>query len=377
MAQMKITISKSELLSKLSAVGKIIQAKNQLPAYNNFLFEVDEDGLLKVTAGEEGGRISTNIECQADFTSLSFMIDAKTILDGCREIPEQPLIMSIVDKKTYLEICVRYANGKFELVGGKADEFPILNLSGSEEPFTLNAQDFLYGIRQAQICSAHDELRPTMNGVFLDKDIDKITYVASDGSTLAMIEYTIQPDKRSSFILPERMSRVLSKIVPANCEEINVTVSEKNVIFEFDCFCLTCRMIEGRYPNYRSVIPQKNDKKATFVKSDLISALKRVAVFCNISSSLVVMNFEDEKLTLSGHDIDFSTSAEEEVAITYSGNPIKIGFKSSSLIELLSNIPGPEVSMTLLDPSRAALLRRSDEQENGLTYIIMPMTINC
>ena len=135
-------------------------------------------------------------------------------------------------------------------------------------------------------------------------------------------------------------------------------------------------MIDGRYPNYRSVIPTTNNKTATVVKNDLISALKRVSVFCSISSSLVVCSFENDKLTLSGCDVDFSTSAEEEVLITYSGDPIKIGFKASTLIELLSNVLSNEAVITMSDPSRAGIIRRSDEDVNGLTYLIMPMVIN-
>jgi len=372
----KITVSKSELSSKLSSISKIIQAKNSLPILNSFLFEVDSLGLLKVTAGEEGGMISTNVECQCDFTDLSFTIDASTLLNGCKEIPEQPLIFDIEKKDQYLEICVHYSNGKFELVGGKADEYPKLKLDTPEAPFVLKAQDFLYGIRQAQICASNSDLRPVMQGVFMDKESDRFTYVASDGATLGMVEDPIQSIGRSSFIIPEKITRVLSKVIPSDCEQVSITVSNVNVMFDFDCYRLICRMIDGRYPNYRSVIPTNNNKKATFVRADLISALKRVSVFCSTSSSLVVMNFDNDKLTLSGCDTDFSTSAEEEVSITYSGDPIKIGFKSSTLIDLLSNIPSSEAIITMTDPSRAGIIRRSDEDKEGLTYLIMPMVIN-
>lgn len=372
----KITVSKSELSNKLGLISKIIQAKNSLPIFNSFLFEVDSLGLLKVTAGEEGGMISTNIECQLDFRDLAFTIDASTLLNGCKEIPEQPLVFDIENKDTYLEICVHYSNGKFELVGGKADEYPKIKLDSPEVPFILDAQDFLYGIRQAQICASSSDLRPVMQGVFIDKDYDGITYVSSDGATLGMVEDSLEPTDRSSFIIPERITRVLSKIIPSGCEQISITASDKNVMFDFDCYRLICRMIDGRYPNYRSVIPTTNNKKATFVKNDLISALKRVSVFCSISSSLVVCSFENDKLTLSGCDVDFSTSAEEEVSITYSGDPIKIGFKGSTLIELLSNIPSAEAIITMQDQTRAGIIRRADEEKEGLTYLIMPMVIN-
>lgn len=136
-------------------------------------------------------------------------------------------------------------------------------------------------------------------------------------------------------------------------------------------------MIEGRYPNYRSVVPKGNSKLALFKKTELLSALKRVSVFCPIHSSLVVMSFKDGQIKLSGRDVDFSTSAEEVVnLISYQGGSIDIGFKSTFLIEILAAIPSEEVSMSLLEPSKAALIQRADEEECSLTYLIMPLIIN-
>lgn len=108
---MEITVSKTALLDKLKSIGRIIQPKNSLPAYDNFLFVIDEFGIILVTAGEEGGRISTNIDGTADFISYSFMTNAKTLLDGLKEIPEQPLVIIILEK----ELIVKYVNGKFSI----------------------------------------------------------------------------------------------------------------------------------------------------------------------------------------------------------------------------------------------------------------------
>lgn len=374
---MKITVSKSELYNKLKSIGRIIQPKNSLQAYDNFLFEFAEDGVLQLTAGDEGGRISTNVECKFDFASLSFMVNAKTMLDGLKEIPEQPLIINLKSTDKYVEICVKYSNGKFEIVGAPGKEYPDMNKEELDKPFMLNGDDFLYGVRQVQICCANDELRPVMNGVFIEKETDSIAYVASDGSTLGMVNNPIAHGEKSSFILPTKFAKLMSNIMPAGCEDLTITVGKTNVVFEFETFRLMCRMIEGRYPNYRSVIPQSDNKTALFKKTELLSALKRVSVFCPINSSLIVMSFDSGQLKLSGRDLDFSISAEETVPIiSYKGNPIEIGFKSTFLIELLSAIPSEDVFISMLEPSKAALLKRADEEECNLTYLIMPLSIN-
>lgn len=374
---MKITVSKSELFNKLKSIGRIIQPKNSLPAYENFLFELGEDGLLLVTAGEEGGRISTNVECKSDSSEVSFMVNAKTMLDGLKEIPEQPLTIDLNSKEKYVEICVKYSNGKFEIVGEPGKEYPAMSKEALDKPFMLDGDDFLYGVRQVQICCANDELRPVMNGVFIEKGVDSIAYVASGGSMLGLINNPIGQGEKSSFILPVKFAKLISNIMPAGCEDLTITVGKTNIVFEFETFRLMCRMIEGRYPNYRSVIPQNNNKTALFKKAELLSALKRVSVFCPISSSLIVMSFENGQLKLSGHDLDFSTSAEETVPIiSYKGGPIEIGFKSTFLIELLAAIPSDDISISMLEPSKAALIKRADEEECSLTYLIMPLSIN-
>ena len=370
---MEITVSKTALSDKLKSVGRIIQPKNSLPAYDNFLFVIDEFGVILVTAGEEGGRISTNIDGTADFTNYTFMANAKTLLDGLKEIPEQPLIISILEK----ELIVKYANGKFSIPIEKGDQYPSMSTDDTASPFLVSGNDLLYGIRQVLICSANDELRPVMNGVYFDIGLDSMSFVATDGTRLAMIEnpsaYTRK--ERAAFILPSKFAKVLSNIVPEDCMEVEISVNQTNILFEFDSYRLICRMIEGRYPNYRAVIPQKQPNRAVLKKADIVSALKRVSVFCDESSSLVVLKFDSDSLKIAAHDLDFSKSAEETITLQ-SGCNIEIGFRSSFLIEMMNNIPSEDIAITMSDPSQASLLTRCDEEAKSLTYLLMPLSIN-
>ena len=140
---------------------------------------------------------------------------------------------------------------------------------------------------------------------------------------------------------------------------------------------LTCRLIEGRYPNYNSVIPQNNPYRVTVDRLTLLSALKRVLVFTNQSSALIKLHMEDNLLTVSGQDIDFSTSAEEKVACGYEGSPMSIGFKGTFLIDILGNITGENVVIELADPSRAGVIIPAEQEENeDLLMLLMPMMLN-
>lgn len=370
---MEITVSKTALLDKLKSIGRIIQPKNSLPAYDNFLFVVDEFGIIIVTAGEEGGRISTNIDGKSDFTSRSFMANAKTLLDGLKEIPEQPLAITIYEK----ELVVKYANGKFSIPIEKGDQYPAMNTDNTAIPFLVSGTDLLYGIRQVQFCSANDELRPVLNGVYFDIGLEYTSFVATDGTRLAMIEnpnsYTRK--ERAAFILPSKFAKVLSNIVPEDCMQVEISVNQTNILIEFDSYRLICRMIEGRFPNYRAVIPQKQPNRAVLKKTDIVSALKRVSVFCDENSSLVVLKFSLDSLKITAHNLDFCKSAEETVTLQ-SGCDIEIGFRSNFLIEMVNNIPSEDIAITMSDPSQASLLTRCDEKVKSLTYLLMPLSIN-
>lgn len=377
---MNITVSKSEIYNKLKALVKIIQPKNTLPAYDNFLFSINDGGELQITAGEEGGRLSVRIHCTADFTNESFLVPAKFILDGLKDIPEQPVIMSIDKDGDKYNIRCSYSagKGKFTMMGTIGDEFPCLGVASDESSISVFAQDFLYGIRQVQICTANDELRPVMNGVYFDKVDDKITYVGTNGNILGIVETKLESSSgRSAFIIPDRYTRILSNIIPNNCGEIVIQSDSNNISFEFNDYTLICRMIEGRYPNYRAVIPKKLTKKVTLVNDDLLSAIKRVSVFGSRATSIICLNVSDSSINLTAKDFDLSTAAEEQVPIeSNSGGGIEIGFNSNYLKELLSNIPSEKVNIEMTDPSRAGLLSRSDEDVSSLTYLIMPMSIN-
>ena len=140
---------------------------------------------------------------------------------------------------------------------------------------------------------------------------------------------------------------------------------------------MTCRLIEGRYPNYNSVIPQGNPYKAIIDRAMFISALRRVSVFSSASSSLIKLRLGNNQIQISAQDIDFSTSAEETFICQYEGNPMNIGFKSTFLIDILNNISSQDVVMELNDPSRAGVIVpvEQDEKED-LLMLLMPMMLN-
>ena len=365
---MKFIVSSTALFSHLQAISRVINSKNALPILDCFLFEL-EDGTLSVTVSDSETTMVTSIEVNESDMNGRFAVTAKTLLDALKEIPEQPLTFD-VNTGTY-EITVQYQNGKYSLVGQNADEFPQSAVLGDNAVrVEMDAQILLGGINRSVFATADDELRPVMNGIYFDITTEDITMVASDGHKLVRCKtLAARGNERAAFILPKKPATLLKNLLPKESGMVVIEFDERNAVFTLENYRMVCRLIEGRYPNYNSVIPQNNPQ--------LIGALRRVSIFSSQASSLIKLRIQENEIVVSAQDIDFSTSAEETQVCQYAGAPMSIGFKSTFLIDILNNISAEEVVIELADPSRAGVVVPVEQEENeDLLMLLMPMMLN-
>lgn len=373
---MKFIVSSTALSSHLQAVSRVINTKNTLPILDCFLFEL-EDGTLSVTVSDSETTMVTTVEVTDGDTGGRFAVAARTLLDALKEIPEQPLTFDI-NLDTY-EITVRYQNGKYSLMGQNADEFPqAASLGENAVRVEMEAEVLMNGINCSVFATADDELRPVMNGIYFDITTEDITMVASDGHKLVRCKtLAAKGNERAAFILPKKPATMLKNLLPKEQGTVVVEFDERNAVFMLERYRMVCRLIEGRYPNYNSVIPQNNPHKATIDRLQLLGALRRVSIFSSQASSLIKLRLQENRMVISAQDIDFSTSAEETQVCQYDGTPMSIGFKSTFLIDILNNISAAEVVIELADPSRAGVIIPVEQEENeDLLMLLMPMMLN-
>ena len=217
-----------------------------------------------------------------------------------------------------------------------------------------------------------------MNGIYFDINTDNLTFVASDGHKLVRVTSSdVKADQRASFILPKKPANLLRSVLPREDGEVVITFDENHAIVKMTKYNMVCRFVEGRYPNYNSVIPVDNPNKVTLDRMNFLNAIKRVSVFSNPSSNLVKMQLSDDKIIITAQDIDYLTSAEEEIECQYSGNAMNIGFKAPFLVDILNNIPSTEVVVELSDSSRAGIIVPVENEVNEeMLALIMPMMLN-
>ena len=373
---MRFIVSSTALSSHLQAISRVINSKNALPILDCFLFDL-QDGTLSVTVSDSETTMRTAVEVNDSNEDGRFAIVAKTLLDALKEIPEQPLTFDI--NMNTLEITVLYQNGKYSLMGQNADEFPQAAMLGDNAvKVELEAQVLLNGINRAFFATADDELRPVMNGIYFDITTDDITMVASDGHKLVRCK-TMQSkgNERAAFILPKKPAMLMKGLLPKEAGQVTIEFDERNAMFTLENYQMVCRLIEGRYPNYNSVIPQNNPNKVTVDRQLMLGALRRISIFSSQASSLIKLRLQDDNMVVSAQDIDFSTSAEETLSCQYTGSPMSIGFKSTFLIDILNNISANEVVIELTDPSRAGVILPVEQEEGeDLLMLLMPMMLN-
>lgn len=373
---MRFTVSSTQLSSRLNALSKVINNKNSMPILDCFLFEV-HDGMLTITASDSENTLKSEIMLDEYNENGSFCITSRTILDAVKELAEQPINID-VDMNT-MQTNIIYRNGIYSIVSLPSDEYPQPTpLLDDQKTITLTGALMAENLTRSLFATAQDELRPIMNGVYFDLRPDGLSIVATDGHKLVRNTiFTVTSDEPAAFILPKKPANILKNVLLKDESEVVIKFDGRNANISFADGNLICRLIEGRYPNYNSVIPTNNSNHVTIDRKIFLGMIKRVLPFASDSSQLIRINVRKDNLEVSSEDIDFSTRAKEECICEYDGVPMSIGFKGSTLIEVLSNLSSEDIIIQLADSARAGLIIPAQQPENeDVLMLMMPMLLN-
>lgn len=374
---MRFTVSSSALSSKLNMLAKVIGSKNSLPILDCFLFQV-ANGEMSITASDSDNVIKSTLALTDHDGEGEFCVPNRVILDALKELPEQPLHFDVDAAGEAVAIKIVYQNGLYNFTGQSAEEYPrAQSMNDACTTVSLPTEMLINNISRSLFATASDELRPVMNGIYFDLTADALAIVASDGHKLVRSKnFTIKSESPSAFNLPKKPASLLKNILSKDGDDAIIKFDDRSAEIQFTDGVMRCRLIDGRYPNYNSVIPN-NPNEVTVDRRGLQSALRRVLPFASESSQLIRFHIESGRFEVSSEDIDFSTSAKEQLSCEYNGSPISIGFKGSSLMEILSNLTSDNIIIQLADPSRAGIIVPAEQPENeDILMLIMPMLLN-
>lgn len=358
-------------------VSRVISSKNTLPILDNFLFKL-EGNELEITASDLESTLTTKITLDNVMGDGSIAIPFKILIDTLKEFSEQPLTFEIDPGS--LAVVIHSENGQFNIVGQHADDFPKPSELRPESKVSVKvaADVMLNGISKTIFATADDEMRPVMNGVFVELTAEGMTFVASDSHKLVRYRRKdIQVEEFSSFILPKKPANLLKSILVKETGSVNVEFDSKNAHITMSGYSLICRLVEGEYPNYSAVIPADNPNRMIIDRVDFYNSVRRVSIYSNAASNLVKLGLTSNQCEVSAQDLDFSVSAYERLNCDYQGDEMEIGFKSAFLVEILANLSSTEVVLSLSDPSRAGLIfpHQNENPDEDVLMLLMPMMI--
>ena len=373
---MRFTLSSTALSSKRSDLARVINSKNPIAILGHFVFRT-ENNVLHLTASDGEIWLSTPIELTDCDANDSFAIDNHYILNAVKGFSEQPITFDV--NKADNTAKVTYLNGQFSLPIESADNFPQpQGVDDNAHEIVIKSSQLAENINRTIFATAQEELRPVMNGIYFDATHECLTVVASDGHKLVRNRlFTIKTEQPAAFILPKKPANILKNMLQKDDSDVVMKFDDRNALILFNDSTLNCRLIEGRYPNYNSVIPQNNTNEVIVDREGLLAAIKRVQPFSNDASNLIRFHIEGGILQLDAEDFDFNKTATERMACEYNGRPMSIGFKGSVFVEVLSNFDSQEVNIQLADPSRAGLVVPMEQSEDqDVLMLMMPMLIN-
>ncbi|MFZ9028180.1 MAG: DNA polymerase III subunit beta [Crocinitomicaceae bacterium] len=371
---MNFVISSGTLLKHLQGISGVLSTSNTLPILDNFLFEIN-DGQLTVSASDLETTMRTSMELKESKEDGKIAVPAKILLDVLKTLADQPCTFHVNMDNFSIEIA--YDNGKSKMVGFDGDEFPKTPELEGASSTRLSGDILLNAINKTLFATGNDDLRPVMSGVFCEFSPESITFVATDAHKLVRYTRTdSQATGSSAFILPKKPLNLLKTNLKGE-EEVQMEYNDSNAVFTFNDMVLICRLIDGKYPNYEAVIPKENPNILMIDRLQFLSSIKRVSIFANKTTHQIKLKLAGSELSLSAEDIDFANEANERLTCNYSGEDMEIGFNSRFLVEMLSNIDTTEVKLEMSEPSRAGLIKPSQQEENeDILMLVMPVMLN-
>ncbi len=374
---MKFIISSSLLLKQLQAISGVLSTNNTLPILDNFLFELKEKE-LNVTASDLETTMTARVNLDMAEKGGSVAIPAKILLDTLKTFSDVPVSFT-VDASNF-SVLMTIGDGKYRLAGQNGDEYPRAVPIEDPSKITIDSEIMGKAISRTIFAASNDDLRPVMSGVYCELNSDNVTFVATDAHKLVRYRRSdVKAEQEAAFILPKKPLNQLKNIFLHEEEEpVSIEYSNTNARFVYKNITMTCRLIEGKYPNYMAVIPEVNPNQMTIDRVQFLNSIRRISLFSNQSTYQVKFKIAGTELNLSAEDVDYSNEAQERLTCHYEGDDLEIGFNSKFVLEMLNNINTEQVKFEMSEPNKAGLIIPVDNETKSedILMLVMPVMLS-
>jgi DNA polymerase III subunit beta len=347
---MKLTITREQLQEGLVAVAASVPAKTTLPILSNILLEATKDG-IRLSGTDLDISVSTTVAASVDQDG-AITLPARKLVEIVRELPSAAIRLNASGEQ---RVTIECGRSRFRLLGLPREEFPAFPSVNFDGGWRTSSNELQKLITHVAFAASTEESRPILNGVLWELRPERMRMVATNGHRLARMDVPTperQGASQADLIVPPKALEQIRRLFGTE-EIVEIARSENHLGFRSNTTQIFTRLIEGPYPNYEQVIPRENDKVATADKAALTAALRRMSIVASDQTHRIRMGFANGSCKLSVQTPDLG-EAQEELNVSYEGDPLEIGFNAAYLLEILKYIPTDEVRMTFKAPERAA-----------------------
>lgn len=367
---MNFTISRENFLQPLQLVSGAVERRHTLPILSNVLIKVSE-GALWLTGTDLEVELISSVKLEGDFAEGEITVPAKKLFDICRGLSEGTEINFSLDGNKAL---IRAGRGRYTLSTLSASDYPNLEDWEGELEFEVSGANLKRLIDSVQFSMAQQDVRYYLNGMSLETEEHLVRTVATDGHRLALcrMEYTEATLSARQVIIPRKGVLEISRLIEDDDKLLKIQIGANHIRLFSSEFIFTSKLVDGRFPDYRRVLPKDGDKIIIAKKDVLKDAFSRAAILSNEKFRGVRLNISSGELKITANNPE-QEEAEEIVDIDYEGDSLEIGFNVAYLIDVLNSLVSNDVKINLTDANSSALIE--DAADDAALYVIMPMRL--
>ncbi len=371
---MKFVVSSAQLLKQLNALVGIIPSNPVLPILENFLLEL-ENGELKVTANDLYVSMVMVVPVESsDFGAVA--VPAKMFVDTLKNLPEQPITVSVDTENYTLSIQSEY--GRYKITCENPDDYPqVQALTDPDSSFQVSSDQLISAAAHTIFAVSSDEMKPAMQGVYVHFSSNQMIFASTDSHRLVRYRQSYTGSEvKSTLLIPEKAFKQLQKALPSDNTPVSVNFTGRHASFGFGKYVLYCRLIDEKFPDYEVVIPKNNDKKMVVDKAALVSSLRRLSIYANKNTNQIRLTCSPNTLKIKAEDMDFSNEAHEALASEFEGEDFEIGFNAKLLLEMLNGINSDRIVFEFSVANRPALMTPYEQNsDEDVLMLLMPVLI--
>lgn len=365
---MKFTLSREQLIKPLQQVSGAL-GRPSLPILGNILLQV-EDGLLSLTGTDLEVELVAKIALEGEFEVGAITVPSRKFLDICRGLPDSANISVSVEGDRAL---IRSGRSRYSLATLPAQDFPNIEDWQSEVEFDVLQSQLRQLIDSTQFSMANQDVRYYLNGMLFETDGKQLRSVATDGHRMAVC--AIDTDHQlptKQIIVPRKGVLELVRLLDSPDAPVQIQIGGSNLRATVNHFVFTSKLVDGRFPDYRRVLPQNSNKFVTASCDELRKAFSRAAILSNEKFRGVRVNLASGEMRITANNPE-QEEAEEFLDVDYQGEPIEIGFNVSYVLDVLNTLKCEQVKLSLTDANASALIE--DSAIDDAMYVVMPIRL--